>query len=157
MMENCDKDSEGADIVSKESEESASADIVVTECDDGVMVDGVKLDAWEVEVLRAVVMCGGEALTGDVKEVTGLDHNEKVLRRFKKLEDAELLETMKTEWDRAIPAPTKACVTVKGENVMDSLDGDADIGEDLGERVDRLEDMVRGLQREVAKLTGGEA
>jgi hypothetical protein len=98
------------------------------------------LDWKSQEILRALYKSDGSANTTEIRTLTGIDSNDKVLYRFReKLAPQELIELEQPESETARPEPKVATFTQQGvevaERIIDERAGPAD----LESRVDKLE------------------
>jgi DNA-binding PadR family transcriptional regulator len=102
---------------------------------------GVKnLDWRSQEILRSIYKNDGSATTSEIRALTGIDNNDKVLYRFReKLVPQGLIELEQPESETGRPEPKVATFTQEGveaaERIIDERAGPAD----LESRVDKLE------------------
>lgn len=122
----------------------------------GGIGDGNELDLdWKArEILRAIYKNDGSANTSEVRQLTGIDNNDKILYRFrKKLEPSGLITLEQPDSDTARPEPKVATFTQLGvevaEQVIDEQEGPAD----LKSRVDKLETDLSRLTEQLEEDT----
>ena len=115
-------------------------------------INNVELDWKAQDVLEALVDNGGEATTSEVKTYTGLERNEVIKYRFKKLSEAGLVETYQPESRNGRPAAKVARITDAAEEL---LDGDGEVDLEVGvaddeltidERMERLEKQMKRVR-----------
>jgi hypothetical protein len=98
------------------------------------------LDWKSQEILRALYKHDESANTTEVRTLTGIDSNDKVLYRFQeKLLPRELIELKQPESETARPEPKLATLTQHGVEVTERLIEERAGPTDIESRVDKLE------------------
>lgn len=117
-------------------------------------VKGVKLDPKAREVIEVIASQGGESDTGKVKNATGIDSEEVVKYRFRKLAKAGLVETYQPKPDNGKPKPKQVELTEIGEEFVEKFDYEVEPDEDMSpsERIRRLESICERQWDEIQKL-----
>lgn len=98
------------------------------------------LDWKSQEILRAIYKNDGSATTSQIRALTGLDSNDKILYRFReKLVPRGLVELEQPESETARPEPKIASFTEEGVEVTERIIDERAAPADLESRVDKLE------------------
>lgn len=111
-----------------------------------------KIDSKTQLILHKIKEKNGVATTNDIKRLTGLD-NDKISRRFKKIDHAGLLESMRKVEFRGHLQQWEVSLNDEGRTVADRLDitGRAD-GLTVTEEIERLERQNGRLEQEIREL-----
>jgi hypothetical protein len=124
---------------------------------------GVENLDWESqEILRTLYKNDGSANTTEIRTLTGIDSNDKVLYRFReKLAPRGLIELEQPESETARPEPKVATFTQRGVEVTEEIIDERAAPADLGARVDKLEadisrvtDQMKDVQASHADANG---
>lgn len=98
------------------------------------------LDWKSHEILRALYKSDGTANTSEIRALTGIDNNDKILYRFReKLVPRDLITLDQPESDTAKPEPKVATFTQHGVEVAEQIIDERAGPADLESRVDKLE------------------
>lgn len=115
--------------------------------------NGVRLDGDALHLL-ACLNTHESLNTTEAKNVTGIDDNDKVRRRFERLNDAGLVELGKDEDTGSPLPPVKAVITAAGREKVDEWDIDEKTyrDADIEERLDRIDRRLDGFDDRLTAL-----
>lgn len=131
-----------------------------TETDPGHDDDrGVETLDWQSqEILRTLYKNDGSANTTEIRTLTGIDSNDKVLYRFReKLAPRGLIELEQPESATARPEPKVATFTQRGVEVTEHIIDERAAPTDLGSRVDKLEADLSRVTDQMEAVRASEA
>jgi len=109
----------------------------------------VELDRLSIEVLEALAEHGGEATSVELRKYLGVEQRAKINYRFSEyLVPEGLIEAHQPQSDEPGRYPPKEiAITDHGEEYLETLDSRGTRGQ-IAERLDRLEEQVKGLRKE---------
>lgn len=107
------------------------------------------LDWKSQEILRAIYKNDGSANTTEIRTLTGIDNNDKILYRFReKLVPRELIELEQPKSETGRPEPKVATFTQTGVKAAERIIDERAAPADVESRVDKLEaDISRVTDR----------
>lgn len=115
-------------------------------------VNGVPLDWKAREVLQAIDQHDGEANTTQIKDWTGIDHNQIIHHRYTKLVDAGLITTREGTTSTNRTPPLVATLTDAGEEFVENEEYEVVEETDamtMDERVTRLEQQLEKVRSDM--------